>query len=218
MLRSCRRVRLVVFDMDGVLVDVRSSWQVIHDVFGASNLENVKRYVEGRITYGELMRRDIALWGRVHIDRIREALSAVPLMPGATEAFAGLKGAGLRTGLISAGVSVLADRLQAVLGIDRVFANKVLADQQGFLTGEGEEIVGLLDKLGVLKRLVAMEKVSLQECAVIGDGPYDVPMFKEAGLGIAFNTGDDEVRKAADVVVEGKDLRRILPCLLEQRE
>lgn len=215
MLKSCRKLRIVVFDMDGVLVDVRSSWQFIHDAFGASNLENVKRYVEGEITYGELMRRDIALWGRVHINRIKETLSAVPLMPGATEVFAGLKGAGLRTGLISAGVSVLADRLQAVLGIDRVFANKVLIDQQGFLTGEGEEIVGLLDKLSVLKRLVAMEKVSLQECAVIGDGPYDIPMFREAGLSIAFNIGDDEVRKAADVVVEGKDLRGILPCLLE---
>jgi len=204
--------------MDGVLVDVRNSWQFIHDVFGASNLENVKRYVECKITYGELMRRDIALWGRVHMDRIKETLSAVPLMPGATEVFADLKRAGLRTGLISAGVSVLADRLQAVLGIDRVFANRVLADQQGFLTGEGEEIVGLLDKLSVLKRLVATEKVSLQECAVIGDGPYDIPMFREAGLSIAFNTCDDEVRKAADVTVEGKDLRGILPCLLEQRE
>lgn len=212
------RLRIVVFDMDGVLVDVKSSWQFIHEAFGIDNSENVKRYVKGEITYRELMRRDIALWGKVNIDKIRSILSEAPLMPGATETFAGLKKAGLKTALISAGVSILADRLQEILGLDYIFANKVLTDQHGFLTGEGEETVGLLDKLSVLRKLVATEKISLEECAVIGDSSYDIPMFREAELSIAFNTNDSKVRNAADIIVEKKDLREILPCLIEQSE
>lgn len=216
--KSNTKLRLVVFDMDGVLVDVKSSWQFIHEAFGKSNWENVERYTKGEITYSELMRRDIALWGRVHIDKIRSILSEAPLMPGAKEAFTFFKMLGLKTALISAGVSVLADRLQAVLGLDRVFANKILTDQQGFLTGEGEEIVGLLGKFKVLNKLVALENVSMPECVVVGDSSYELPMFKEAGLSIAFNTNENKVKEAADVVVEKKDLREILPYIVERSE
>ena len=212
--KPCANLRIIVFDMDGVLVDVESSWQFIHEAFGANNRENVRRYVRGEINYKEFMRRDIALWGRVHIDKIRSILSNAPLMPGLVETFANLRKAGLKTALISAGVSVLADRLQAILKLDYIFANKVLTDQNGFLTGEGEEIVGLLDKLSVLKKLATKEKASLLECAVIGDSTYDVPMFRESGLSIAFNAKDSEVREAADVIVRKKDLREILPCLI----
>jgi phosphoserine phosphatase len=216
--KSDVKLRIVVFDMDGVLVDVKSSWQFIHEAFGASNWENVKRYVEGRITYSELMRRDIALWGRVHIDKIRSVLSEAPLMPGVTEAVTCLRMARLKTALISAGVSVLADRLRTILGLDHVFANKILTDRQGFLTGEGEETVDLLDKLKVLKKLAATENVSLEECAVVGDSSYDIPMFKDVGLSIAFNTNENDVKEAADVVVEKKDLREILPYLVGRSE
>lgn len=216
--RTNGALRIVVFDMDGVLVDVKSSWQFIHEAFGADNSENVKRYVEGKMTYEELMRRDIALWGRVHVNRIKEILSAVPVMAGATETFSRLRKVGMRTAVISAGVSVLADRLQAILGLDYVYANRVLTDQKGFLTGEGEESVCLLDKLSVLRKLAAEERVRLRECVVIGDSIYDVPMFREAGLSIAFNTNDVRVRKAACVVVEEKNLREILPYVISRPE
>lgn len=207
------KLRMIVFDMDGVLVDVKSSWQFVHAAFGVDNGENVKQYVEGRMTYEELMKRDIALWGRVHIDKIRSILSNVQLMPGAAEAFAILKEACLKTALISAGVSVLAERLNAVLELDHVYANRLLTDRQGLLTGEGEGTVGLLNKLCVLKKLAALERVSLQECIVVGDSLYDVPMFREAGLSIAFNADDHSVEEAADFVVKRKDLREILPYL-----
>jgi phosphoserine phosphatase len=211
-----QKLRLIVFDMDGVLVDVKSSWQFVHEAFGVDNGENVKQFVEGRMTYEEFMRRDIALWGRVHIDEIRRILSRVQLMPGAVEAFAILKEACLKTAVISAGLSVLAERLGAVLELDYVYANRLLTDRQGLLTGDGEETVGLLNKLCVLKKLAALENVSLQECIVVGDSLYDVPMFREAGLSIAFNADDHSVEEAADVVVKRKDLREILPYLTER--
>ena len=38
-------------------------------------------------------------------------------------------------------------------------------------------------------------------------------MFEVSGLGIAFNPGDNCIREAADIVVDGKDLSRILSFL-----
>ena len=39
-------MKMVVFDMDGVLVDIDSSWQLIHKAFNADNEENFQRYLE----------------------------------------------------------------------------------------------------------------------------------------------------------------------------
>ena len=38
---------------------------------------------------------------------------------------------------------------------------------------------------------------------------------KEAGLGIAFNCKEEKLKKAADIVIEKKDLREILKYILD---
>ena len=200
--------------MDGVLVDVKSSWQFVHEAFDKDNLENMNKYLSGRITYGQFVKSDIALWGHVRLDRIRSILDKVPVMLGAEQTFECLRSAGLKTALISAGLSILAERLQAILGLDLIFANEILTDQKGFLTGEGVVKVSLLDKLKVLNELSTTERISLVECAVVGDSSYDIPMFKKAGLSIAFNSEEKRVQKSADVVIKKKDLREILPYLI----
>jgi phosphoserine phosphatase len=207
-------LKVIVFDMDGVLVDVKSSWQFVHKEFGKNNLQNLKRYKSGEITYRELMRSDIALWGHVRLSRIKSILNKVPIMPGARQTCQCLRTSGLKMALISAGISILAERLQAILGLDYVFANEILADQQGFLTGEGIEKVNLLDKIKVLNRFSIAENFSLAECAVVGDSSYDIPMFKKAGLSIAFNSSEKSAQKSADRVIHKKDLREILPHIV----
>ena len=43
------KIRLVVFDMDGVLTDIISSWRYVHDFFGSSNDRSVNAYLKGEI-------------------------------------------------------------------------------------------------------------------------------------------------------------------------
>jgi phosphoserine phosphatase len=38
-------------------------------------------------------------------------------------------------------------------------------------------------------------------------------MLETCGMGIAFNPEDDCIKEAADVIVKGKDLSKILPFL-----
>ena len=38
-------------------------------------------------------------------------------------------------------------------------------------------------------------------------------MFEVSGIGIAFNPGDNCVRDAADVIIEEKDLCKVLPFI-----
>ena len=197
--------------MDDVLVNIDSCWLFIHRALGVDSRNNLEKYLHGEIDYKEFMRRDIHLWGHVHIDKIKNILDNAPLMNGSKEVIHDLKRATYKTAIISAGISILADRVKENLGIDYSFANGIVIDEKGMLTGEGEEIVKLGQKMITFKRLIDTENIIAKQCAFVGNDVYDIPLLKEAGFSIAFNAKNEEVNKAADIIIKEKDLRKILP-------
>ena len=57
-----KSLKLVCFDMDGVLLDTVSSWRYIHEYFGTTNERSILPYLRGDIDYLEFIRRDVSLW------------------------------------------------------------------------------------------------------------------------------------------------------------
>ncbi len=210
-------VGLVVFDMDGVLVDIESSWVHVHKRFGVNNDHSLYAYLRGEITDLEFIRRDIDLWRKsnpeVTTRDITKMLMDVPLMPGAQETIAELRSRGIKTAIVSAGIDLLAERVAHQLGMDLHRANGMMSDANGRLTGEGILQVRLADKGEALAAAALILGVSTEETASVGNSKYDVSMFRRSALGIAFCPEDDEVRREADVVVDEKDLRDILRFL-----
>jgi phosphoserine phosphatase len=64
--------KVVVFDLDGVLVEEPSAWWTLHHAFSTyeASKENLNAYNRGIIDYPEFMRRDISLWGSRNIEEI----------------------------------------------------------------------------------------------------------------------------------------------------
>lgn len=214
-MKPVRGVKLAVFDLDGVLVDIDSSWMMVHRAFGVDNEANFQRYKQGEINFQEFMRSDIALWGARNLSEVKAVLDQAPLMPGAHETIKALKKAGCQTAIISSGISLLAERVQALLSIDYVLANRILADEEGKLTGDGEAQVELGRKLEAFERLTRRLGLKPYHGAVVGDSRWDIPMFKVSAISVAFNPKDDEAARAADFVVKGKNLKTVLAYLLE---
>ena len=210
-------MKMVVFDLDGVLVDIDSSWGRIHKAYGVDNDVNFQKHLKAEIDFKEFMRSDIRLWNKPHVDAIKKILDTAPLMRGAIDTIKALKKKGYKTAIISSGISILAERVKDELGIDYSYANKLLVGHDGRLTGEGEEGVALLKKDVVLKKLVEIEQIDSKQCVAIGDSRFDLSLFMNAGLTIAFNPKDPLVRKAADLVIEEPDLRKILPWLTSEK-
>ena len=212
-------MKLVVFDMDGVLTDYFSSWVWVHEHFGTDNDEALRLYMEGKIDDEEFMRRDIALWTSrqegLTREHLREILDRVPVRKGAKELMEWLHGKGAKTAIVSGGIDILAERIGKELGMDYVFSNIVEADVDGRITGNGISRVKLKDKAGTVRRLREELGLGKEDCAAVGDANIDASMFSECGLGIAFNPKPSAtvLIDAADVIVNSDDLNSIRPYL-----
>ena len=207
-------MKIIIFDMDGVLVRTRSSWTSVHKAFNVDEKTTFEQYLRGEFDYLEFLRRDIEFWGHVHVNKIRKILNQVPIMPGAEDTFERLHKNGYVTAIISSGISILAEKLKKKLGIHHVFANELLKDEDGFLTGEGNPVVPLWDKAMVMHHLLKSLSINPDHCAVVGDSIFDIPLFDSAGFSIAFNSKDKRVNQTADVSIESDDLRDILPYFI----
>jgi len=208
-------VELVVFDMDGVLTNILSSWKYIHDYFHTSNDRSVQDYLKGKIDDMEFIRRDAALWQEngkpIKSKRLVEILSDVPLTTGARNCISFLQSNNVVTAIVSAGLDILANRIADLIGVDHVFANGIKSDEDGFLTCEGVVDVRLMHKEDSILRLSESLDITLNNIVSVGNSCFDISMFDVSGLGVAFNPEDDCVRRAADFVFEGSDLCMILP-------
>jgi phosphoserine phosphatase len=209
--------RLVVFDMDGVLADIESSWVHVHRHFGVSNDHSLYAYLRGEIDDLEFIRRDIQLWrqkdSEITPSKVDKILADVPLMPGAAEAIRDLKGKGYRTAIVSAGIDLLADRIARELKIDSHLANGFALDGKGRLSGEGVLRVRLMDKGDAVAEAGNSVGVRKKDIVSVGNSQYDISMFERSGFGIAFNPSDQRVREMADAVVEEKDLTKIVEII-----
>jgi len=207
-------IELIVFDMDGVLVDVISSWAWVHDHFGVDNEDSLEAYMNGEIDDLEFIARDIELWkslkGDIGREDILEILQEVPVMDGFEECIPVLSEK-YKTAVISGGLKPLAEYIGENY-FDRIMAND-LKEVDGRLTGEAILEVELKGKGKAFEKLLSEMDVDEKETVSVGNSHIDAPMLKRARTGIAFNPTDEKVKKAANIIIEEKDLSLLLEWL-----
>jgi len=117
----------------------------------------------------------------------------------------------VKTVILSAGLSLLAEKAAKELGADLSIANE-LRTENGRLTGEVVVKVAVTGKQEIIERLASQMNVPLQDIALVGDRAFD--LSNEECLKIAYKPKDDVARREADFVVEDKDMRAILQYLI----
>jgi phosphoserine phosphatase len=210
-------LQIIFFDMDGVLANTLSSWRYIHDHFDTTNHHSVEEYLKGNIDDLEFIRRDVNLWQNngqlTTIDHITQILDKIPMMPGAPALFQILKQHNIKTAIVSAGLDILAKRVANIFNIDYVYANGIKQDTTGRLTGDGILNVQLKYKDKNIQQLLTKTGIPAHQSAAIGNSCFDLPMLASCGMSIAFNPVDSCIADAADIIVEGKNLKALIPVL-----
>ncbi len=198
---------LTVFDMDGIFIEERSSWKVIHKRYGIKNDDIVEAYKRGEIDDEEFLDRDIERWRKKGIKRedIEKIFNSIELTPGWEKCIEYFNGIG-EIAIISGGIDFLAKRI-ANFGIKHVFANGIIYREN--LPWKAILNVPLMEKGKVLEKLIKKLRVEKENVIVVGDTKYDIDMFERAGIKIAFNP-TDEIKKFANFVIEKRDLNELI--------
>jgi phosphoserine phosphatase len=208
-------IKLVVFDLDNVIID----GEAIDEIGKLANVEDeiaeiTEKAMQGEIDFETSIKDRVKLLEGTSIEEIQKVADELPLMTGAEETIARLKEEGLDVAIISGSFDVVAQNVKDKLGLENVYTNSFTVED-GKLTGEvtGPLVSG--SKLDVLKEHIEGNDTSLEEVVAVGDGANDISMIESAGVGIAFNA-KDSVKETADVVVDEKDLTKVLDEIINQ--
>jgi phosphoserine phosphatase len=212
-----KNLKAVVFDVDGTLLKVVSSWKFFHERLGTweKGKQYAEQFFQGAITYEDWARLDASLWRGKKLERIKQIVGSMPYTEGARHVITTLRKHGFKVILLSAGLSPVIERVEKDIAVDDSQANE-LKVKNGLLTGDVETNVSFDNKNIVLIRMLKKFNLGIEECAAVGDDETMIPLFEKVSLSIAFNPRNWTVEERADIVIKSDDLREVLPHLLDR--
>ena len=215
MSRESNRYKLAVFDLDGTLTPIRSSWEFIHVQLGqwfgrAEKFQEM--FLAGRIDYYTFCRLDAEVWRGLSREELTAVVRKVPFYPGVDRLTSYLKERGLKLGLISSGLTLLSDLVQNRFGFDFAAANEILFENDR-ATGGVRIHVQFDRKAELLRQALDSFGAKPEEVIAFGDSEGDRQFFDLAGFKVALNPTSAELAARADLVHRGRDLAEIIPRL-----
>ena len=210
------KIKLVVFDMDGTLLEPRSCWAYIHDHFGTDNSEMLKLYIERKISDNDFVKADMELWQnttkkRVDEKHINSILDEIKPIKGAKKLIENLHSKHLETVIISGGIQYLANKWAGKWEMKYALANELIDDENGKLKAEVN--VRGNNKGPVMESLLEKMKIKKEEVISVGDTVVDLPLFERSEFSIAVNTNDSRVINKADYHHTSSDLSDLIPII-----
>lgn len=166
--------------------------------------------MRGEVDFDDALRERVALLEGLSEDVLQQVFDErIKMTPGARALVKTMQANGARAVLVSGGFTFFTSRVAEAAGFDEVRAN-TLEVEDGKLTGRvGEPILGADAKLQSLREMIADMGIDANDVLAVGDGANDIPMIREAGLGVAF-CATPAAAEAADVAINGRDLRALL--------
>jgi len=193
--KKCGRIGVLAFDLDGVLVKHPSSWRYLHERFGSIRIvqerNDSEMFRKGIITYSEWMERDLkallqARGNRLRRSEIVEAFRECEIEDHAEELVHYVKSLGIAVAIVSGGIDILANMVAEKLGIELVYANKLVFDERDYLIPRGVEVVNPLRKDEVLKKISKITSVPLSKFMYVGDSDWDSSAFRAVGYPVLY--------------------------------
>lgn len=206
-------IQLVLFDMDGVIFEGKNFWLDLHEAYGTveEGLELADKYL---ISDYDLLARTVAeqLWKDRPVSVYWNLIKARVYQPCIQEVFEHLHKQRIQTALISSGPYHLALRAQKDLGIDEIWANKLLM-RAGYFQGQVEVMVSDSDKGRIGTEIMRKRGVKAGNISFIGDSESDVGLAKLVGLPVAYDSVSDRLIAVCKYVLRHGELYRLLEIL-----
>ncbi|KAI2619721.1 phosphoserine phosphatase serb [Hypoxylon sp. NC1633] len=210
-----RHPRLVVFDMDSTLItqeviDLLAA-AVTHPPDLAAKVADIThRAMLGELEFDAAFRERVSLLKGLPATIFEQLRSILNITKGVPELLTAFKRLGIKTAVLSGGFLPLTSWLAGELGIDYAYANEVVIDDSGRLTGEVKgRIVGMERKQELLLEIAKREGIAIEQVVAVGDGANDLLMLDTAGLGVAWHA-KPRVQLEANARLNGESLVELL--------
>ncbi len=213
---AAERTRLVVFDVEGVLIPKNRF------IFEAGRSLGFQRLVKllffgllyeiGIFKLENALRHIFRNLEGMELETLHCIFDSIPATPFLQNIFSQLKARNCKIALISSGLpSVTVQKLAECLGAQYAFGIEV-ETKDGKLTGKiNGDAIKPSGKLKILNEILTEENLTPKECVVVADDRNNQCIFLPETLKIGFNP-DFVLRIKSDRVVNGK-LTNILPII-----
>ena len=201
---------LVIFDVEGVLYDAEYLPLLAEKMNKEKEVwEITKKGIQGKMDWEEGLRQRVELLKGLDYKTCKDVADSMPIMTGANELCSALKNAGWKLMAVSGGFTIITDRLKTELGIDHIFTNELVFND--------EKLDDVVVNVNADKSKSAISKITewdekKENITVVVDGANDVKLFDISDLGIAFRA-QDLVKDLATVTLDDKDLTKIIPII-----
>jgi len=182
-----RRKKLLVADMESTMIenemlDELAEFLGLRDKIAAITA----RAMNGEIDFAGALNERVGLLKGLPVGKLDEAAKRIRYMPGGATLVATMKQHGAYCALVSGGFTYFTKMVAARLGFDFYTANVLVHDGKVLAGAVEPPVLGKEAKLATLRHLSSARSLATADAVTVGDGANDVPMLKEAGLGVAF--------------------------------
>jgi phosphoserine phosphatase len=183
-----RRKKLLVADMESTMIenemlDELADYLGLRDKIAAITA----RAMNGEIDFAGALNERVGLLKGLPVAKLDEAAKRIRYMPGGATLVATMKQHGAFCALVSGGFTHFTKMVATRLGFDFDTANVLMHDGKMLAGAVEPPILGKEAKLATLRHLSSSRGFATADAVTVGDGANDVPMLKEAGLGVAFH-------------------------------
>lgn len=197
-----RERKILISDMDSTMI-AQECIDELADCVGlkAHVAAITERAMRGELDFPTALRERVGLLTGLAEEALEKTFrERITLMPGAKTLVQTMRARGAYCVLVSGGFTFFTSRVASALGFHADEAN-ILEIDAGKLTGTVRApILDKDSKREALHRIAQQQGVPLTETLAIGDGANDLPMIKDAGLGIAYHAKPIVVEQAGAAI------------------
>lgn len=206
---------VVVFDVDGTLTPIKSSWQFIHiilnTIYRTKSLAEL--FLDGIISYDEWVAFELSVWKGLQSDVIKKILKAIPWRSGIEEIADLVKKYRSRAIFIavSGGFDYMCERVVDELGFNSYLCARFQLCKDR-LTGFADAYPDYRNKGEMLMDFLGSVDMDVDRIVCIGDNINDIGLFEVCDIAVAF-CAHKVLRKYADIVIDTCNVRLLAKLL-----